>query len=88
MNPIVLTDSPATSCFPFQNPMSFLKASASKTECSIETHIVSARKYGLPSVSTRLSSSGSPSFIAPQDCCTWNECSIDVNSSSFHDGRE
>ena len=39
-----LTDNPATSCFPFQNPMSFLNASASKTECSIETNIVRAKK--------------------------------------------
>jgi hypothetical protein len=44
LNPIVRTDRPATSFFPFQNPMSFLKASASNTECIRETSMVSPRK--------------------------------------------
>ena len=39
------------------------------TECSMLTQKVSPRKKGLPSSSTRLNSSVSPSAIAPMDFC-------------------
>lgn len=67
---MVRTDRPSTLFLFFQNPMSFLKAKKSNTECSSETAHVSARKIGLPSSRTRLNSSDSPSPIAPQDCCS------------------
>ena len=67
---MVRTDSPSTLFLFFQNPMSFLKAKKSNTECSSETAHVRARKIGLPSSRTRLNSSDSPSPIAPQDCCS------------------
>ena len=68
--PMVRTDSPSTLFLFFQNPMSFLKAKKSKTECSSETKKVRPRKMGLPSSRTLFSSSDSPSPMAPHDCCT------------------
>ena len=70
LSPMVRTDSPSTLFLFFQNPISFLKAKKSKTECISETAQVRARKYGLPSSRTLLNSSDSPSPIAPQDCCS------------------
>ena len=67
---IVRTDRPSTLFLFFQNPMSFLKAKKSKTECRRDTAQVRARKMGLPSSRTRLNSSDSPSPMAPQDCCS------------------
>ena len=67
--PMERTDRPSTLFLFLQNPMSFLKAKKSKTECSRETQKVRARKKGLPSSSTLLNSSDSPSAMAPQDCC-------------------
>ena len=68
--PMVRTDSPSTLFLFFQNPMSFLKAKKSKTECSSETKKVRPRKIGLPSSRTLFSSSDSPSAMAPHDCYT------------------
>lgn len=54
---IVFADNPSIDLFDRQKPMSFLKASISKTEWSSDTTNVRNKKYGFPSRKTRFSSS-------------------------------
>jgi hypothetical protein len=82
---IVRTLRPLTSCLPFQKPTSALKARTSRREWASETAMVRARKYGLPSVRMRFRSSGSPSFIAPHDCCSLNDSCSWASIMCCHD---
>jgi hypothetical protein len=65
----LLAESPFMLLLSFQKPMSDLKASTSRTECSIDTATVSPKKYGFPSRNILLTSSLSPPELMPH--CSW-----------------
>ena len=70
--------------FARQNVTSFLNASASKIMCRNDTHPVTASKRGLPSSSTRFSSSLSFSPAAPIARCASKFFSICSINCHFH----